>query len=389
MAENLTIGRTPVYGPYDLRETGPTVSFGFDVSDVGVSATETRARMEQLRGLKVGDIVPVLWNQDDRYDGFYRVADVRLDPSATYLETGYVSGSATLTRVGRSNSLIRVDMNVLIVARDTSTYAVSTSNPRAAIPVDGIAPSKFGNHEVVVEGGKELRFYGSTAEFVRYMMPPEDYYATACGVELLWEDGVWRKVVGLELPGWATPDRVRLSNNRIRWRFTTGTSTTPSALYVQQVDSDGESWGDEDLVASSIGFDGSSSDTLTAQSPRIIVNTPAALVVEYPDATDENETVTVRQQRGELFITITSTGNTGMRVTFADSVSTTGTGRAVFGDYVFACESTFTASGQVASSVGGSASRSIMIGKPAAAPEDEEDLTEHWWCGVSVRDVLG
>lgn len=383
------IGRTLVDCPYGLREFGDTLAFSFEVAAANETVDEVQARVHQLRGLATGEVVPAIFADDERLTGFYRVVDVQLEPVDTYLVNGFVRGVATITRSSPASHLIYGTLHQE-TNRSTATYAVSPL-PRVFAPAEAVALTDWAQTFTrKVIGGADIAALTPASGSLSYRVPTDSFYDFGCSVEVLWPDNVWRPVTGVGLlPSWATPSRVRLSNNRYRWTLRDN-GTSPSSLLVAGLLSGGVGWDAEVTAVSVIGFDGTSTNRHFGALPRVLLNSQAACVVEYPDDSVDGRTLTVRQQRGEGFVTITSQDATGMRLTFPDSVSSTGTGWALFGSTAFATETTFTASTTFADSTGGGTpSRSVMIGRTAGGSEDANSLARYWWAGVAVRDIWG
>lgn len=370
----MKFGLITVDDPFDLSRQGAIVSFSSKLTPSSSVAAEALA--SQLAGYSPGSVVAVMDEASGALPGgFYRVAAIRTQPAGRrFKTTGRMLADVDLVPMPDRSS-IRVETLPIAVERDTGTHAVS-SLTRLPISLESSSRSRDDSaFSATVLAGSTLGFYPSLVP-VTYVMPLHSFHVADCVIEAQWNDGVWRPVIGRTLPPDITPDRLRIANQRMRWRV-----TGAGAVNAAELNSTATGYDAEESAVTSMTF----SAAFSAASPRVVINTAAVVVVEYR-AANAGDTISVRLQRGDRYLTITTNAAAGADIDFATTAGSSGTGYQEFGDYVFACETAFTVSGVNADSTGGSPARSFMVGKSSSGTETASVLTRMWWRGLSVRD---
>lgn len=222
----MKIGRTEVTCPYDPREIGDTYSFMFDVADFGLSNFEVLSRAEQLRGLRVGDVVPLVHDDDERLTGYYRVASsVELEPDPAYQATGYIPGRIELTRVAGGFGSALIETRAVSAVRTNAVGAGDNECNGVVQWSYNDTPSRDAPNQTTVNDTREsadgqlfvrLRFANLSHDAIADYVRPQDFYRGAATIERRWPDGVWRPVVGDHVGGGKLTGAWRVSNGLIR-----------------------------------------------------------------------------------------------------------------------------------------------------------------------------
>ena len=268
----MTIGRTPVDCPYRPVEIGRTYTFAFDVGDPTASVAEVLARCEQLKGLTVGQVLPIINADDTRLSGFYRlVAYVFLEPTEVYLVNGYVRGEITLTRLQGASATPLTQVEILQEERNNASPSY---RGRVWFPAAATAPSSDATPvEKATEDGNVAAFAYDDEELMSAIVPPEDFMTGRARIEF-WQNGVWRELVGRSLPAGVGVSDVRISNGRFRWWWELDGSDW--SLWVSRFS--GGAYSDPEVAVESIS-DGT--DDFTPFVPAVMRNTPMTVALEY------------------------------------------------------------------------------------------------------------
>lgn len=218
---SLTIGRTVLADPDDVKVNGDDVSFTVELDTTTVADMRAkRQRLANLVGNSDEEVVPVIWSEDAAFDGFYVPVSLSLPSQAVMLSNGYIppvtvalrrlgggyanpTFEVTATNVTRTNGHALTNLAPVFIPSDTVTYdidgfgsvALSNSRPTA----DGVTM------QVLECGNPNGRSY-------RFDVAPADYYRATCVIEVE-IDGAWQIVTGRQVP---RATRFRMSNGMIR-----------------------------------------------------------------------------------------------------------------------------------------------------------------------------
>jgi hypothetical protein len=238
---SLTIGRTVLADPDDVKVTGDDVSFTVELDTTTVADMKAkRQRLANLVGNRDEEVVPVIWSEDSAFDGFYEPVSLSVPSQSLMLSNGYIPPlTVTLRRLGggyanptfevtatnltRTNGHALTNLAPVFIPSDTVTYdidgfgSVALSNTRPT--ADGVTM------QVLECGDPNGRSY-------RFDVAPADYYKATCVIELE-IDGAWQVVTGRQVP---RSSRFRMSNGLIR--LTSASSSVGSTVEVWN----GSSW---------------------------------------------------------------------------------------------------------------------------------------------------
>jgi hypothetical protein len=241
----LDIGRVSLAcGPYDMTHRGDFLSFSFDIDSrtVGTDLNYAKALRQQVLGLvdnRDETVIPMTWDGDDQYDGFYRITRAAVSPFETFLSDGAMHCEVSLRRIGGGYGVAPVSIVFSAADRDT-TYYNPTTGGRIWFPDDwwfetfGVSVSGTRTTET----GDVAGVLASTATSGEaYGVGPADYYNGSCRVEYkLGTD--WYVATGRQLPTGLSPTAdIRITNGLVRMTIT---STTGAYLNLEVWD--GTSW---------------------------------------------------------------------------------------------------------------------------------------------------
>lgn len=205
---SMTLGRwTMVEDPYNIVFIGDDVSFDIDVRGVaqaGTAVDDMKAKVQQLRGLMNNadeSVVPVTWDQDATWDGYYRPVEVRVNDSPTMLEAGFCPAHVSMRRVaGAASAQFETTAAIIVM---TNAHGVPTTDPsgivglpytdlqEASIPADVAIGATFSSFlsgtSLTTDSGvvRYARTGNTTARVMRWRWytPPAYYYDASCKFE--------------------------------------------------------------------------------------------------------------------------------------------------------------------------------------------------------------
>lgn len=227
----VTIGRVAGVEMVDRPDiNGDRMTFsGFVDCASTIERDVTTLNLRALAGDRLGP-VPVRWSETSRWDAFYRVLDVAVEP---WHDTDpVVLVQVELERLSRSPELPVIEQTVSSSIRD-SDAPVSSVNVDAAVWFPDAATfdtEVVSPVSVSTEDGLLLRHPHANPppalQQVMYALPMASFYVGAPRIE--WRPTTtstsWYRVDGLSLPPSASPRQVRWSNGLVRFTPSTGSA---------------------------------------------------------------------------------------------------------------------------------------------------------------------
>jgi hypothetical protein len=235
----LSIGRTVLDDPDVVKVSGDSVEFTVELD--ASSGAEMRALRQQLANL-VGnrdeEVVPVVWTDDDTFDGFYEPMSLSIPSQGLMLENGYLPPMTVgLRRIGGGYANPRFEVSCTNVTR-TNAHGLSGSNV-IAIPGSGTSLT----YDIDEFGGVALTDTRPTADGIsmyvlvagdpnglsyQFDVQAVDFYNATCSIEIDYSgSGDWYPLVGRQIP---RATRWRLSNQIVR--LTSGRGAVPASFGV-------------------------------------------------------------------------------------------------------------------------------------------------------------
>ncbi len=291
---SMTIGRASLStDPRSITQSGDTLTFTIDIYPGTLAAS--KAIRQQLLGLVPGEVIPMTWDGDTDFDGFYIVGGVTVSPELVYLQNGFMRAGVTATRVrgGYGNSLVEL----VDSGWDRATGATSTTNnPR--VP-SNISYSGSALNESRETATGTIYVLGGTNTTNLIQVEPADFYNGACTIEYQ-QGGTWYTAVGKQIPD-DVPLRIGNGLIRLSWDG----SDLDLEVYEGATDS---AWQAVDAITFPTG-DGNGA---AVNSALILRNDPEALSVTWPISLPEASgeprytPVTFSMNRGEYVTSVVS-----------------------------------------------------------------------------------
>lgn len=310
----LTIGRVTLEsGPYDIRHDGDRLSFGVEISAASTGGVLEVAQMmrRQLLGLAGNEddpVVPVTWTGDSDFDGFYRVAGVRVDPLNTYLETGRMQGAVDLERIsGGYGDPLHELWAVLAKVNDTEFSFTATDRADSAVYLPASFPSqserpgvssRTAADGVAISEVTYSLLVGESMSFAwTHLATPAAFYDAGVKVEQL-ISGVWFDVIGRQVPAQST---LRVSNELVR-------VSVASDGEVNVESWDGSAWRSK---LYRVTYDSGAGNITAMHAAVVRINGPDECVVSWIGVTDDDggATISARLLRGELVAEVSVSSN--------------------------------------------------------------------------------
>lgn len=373
-----TIGRASFEcGPYGISHDGDRLSFGVNID--GATTTDpvvAKVIRQQMLGLvnnRDEPVVPVTWDGDSDFDGFYRPVAVKVDPFDTYLDAGLMVCTVDLERVGGGYAFPSLELFTGAITR-TNSHALTGDALTAVVPdvSNAIRDSSAWLNNTATRacadsaaGVSEVRIFSAeptlTPFVYSYWLQPSLHYFGACRVEVL-VGGSWYELSGRQ--NWYQQGAWRISNGVVRL-----TSGEPGTIEVFN----GTAWESANIrhVDAAVGALGAhiGLSYASGQSPLLIIrNSPERVTVRCAAGT---YAVDYSIQRGAMHVEFSSPIKIGIGyATTTACTAVTGGIRTTSNDasgnrLVFAIAQTNTVdttNGRVYQSLGGSNLTTGMIG---------------------------
>lgn len=249
----LTVGRFGTDTDVDidvesLSSDGDRLSIEGSILPGAVTDPDLRGHhmRDQIRGLARNvdePVIPVTWSEDPSVDGFYRVNGVNVESTGATAVDGIYRFSLDLERVAASSSPL-IETHLIFggpiprgwtfTSTDGSHWIPSTYYSHIAL---GGSWSTPGTH-TTEDGGVTMKVPTSTSPSTAYedrtewSVPVDDYYVGSARVEVEVSSGVWRPIVGRQIPQqYITARGWRVSNGMFRIYPSDGSGTWTSQVY--------------------------------------------------------------------------------------------------------------------------------------------------------------
>jgi len=312
---SFTIGHTVFTNGPDsgsIVRSGGQIAFMLDIN-LG-SLSDTQAADQQLRGYaEMGNPVPVIWQDDPTWDGYYVFTSVSVSPIENYLGNGVMSAQLTM-QLSPGTMEVMSTYSSRPIDQSSVTPTPIQACPRTANFRTGSTSTSAKNWRSLV-GGLYSEFAPREATY-QYDTKPGDFYVGAAIVEELY-DGEWHIITGTSLismssapstrsaatsvPAAPAAANYRISNGLIRVSILgTGIKVevgTPAA------------WQQVGVFETEIDETGGALEP--TREPRVLRNNPLEVTLRYPM---RGSTVTtgsdlkrvpfldVTVQRGQMFV---------------------------------------------------------------------------------------
>lgn len=236
----LVVGRVQLEDPDDVEVDGDRVTF--TVEPTSADGYELMARRQQLAGLVDNPdepVIPVVWDQDSSFNGFYRATGVSVGSVEVGLTTGYMPpAQITLERVA-GYGLPAFEVMLQSVVR-TNGHGITTPNvivagtlADASLAIgffdgrpDLVGLSTFTRDSTIAAVDWTLHYKAAPQALTayRWSLPAEYYYRDAATIEVEYNYGsnTFFTLVGNQIP----PGLMwRISNGMVRLTVAPKTST--------------------------------------------------------------------------------------------------------------------------------------------------------------------
>lgn len=247
---SITIGRTTLADPDDVKVSGDMVEFTLELD--AASVTDMKAKRQQIANLignRDEEVVPVTWSEDAVFDGFYEPMSLSIPSQSLMLSNGYLPPiSVALRRVGGGYANPRFEVSCTNVTRTnghglsgSTVIAVPGDGSTLTYDIDGFAGVAFTDTRPTADGLSMfiLTAGDPNAKSYQFDVTPADYYKATCTIEIDYSGaGAWYPLVGRQIP---RATRWRISNGIVR--LTSGTSGTGATFEVW----DGSQWDSQNI----------------------------------------------------------------------------------------------------------------------------------------------
>lgn len=191
---------------------------------VNTSLAEVMALRHQAVG-SIGDVVPVIWGQDPKVDGFYRVLDasVPLNSSAMRYDDLFVA-TFDLERVDAHSSplfesqLIGTTLTNGLGITGKPFWSVPNATPLTFTDPE-FGYTRLAEHPAGASTTMLMEFFTTFTQNPQWRPVPSQFYAGSCRVEQEISSGVWVPVTGRKQ---SLPDNgfggIRINNGLVRCR---------------------------------------------------------------------------------------------------------------------------------------------------------------------------
>lgn len=271
----MTIGRASLEtSPRNITQRGESMSFSIDIRPATLA--EAKAIRHQLLGLAVGEVIPITWDGDDDFTGFYQVAGVSVSPTTAYQQNRLMRAALTVTRVPGGFRTASVEVSHLFGERD-DTHENVVGLGRVNVPANVGATETLADDYTTATGDVEGGWTSMTSPaLLSYDISPADFYNGSALIELQDAGGsTWRDVVGRQLVN-DDETKVRIGNGLVRTYWANTTEFVVDAY-------DGTAW----VEAGRFEFTNTAggpplSDILRPlYGPRVLRNTPETCTIVY------------------------------------------------------------------------------------------------------------